>query len=160
MNWPISHFAKTILDRRAEGFSASEIAQEISKLRPGTTRNSVLGYLFRLDNKANGIKPFRPKPVRSAIALRQNPRKKKTSAPPGIASIEEMVKPAPRHFVPGRGRTILELRHNDCRYIIHERQTRYCGEPIADRSFCEHHFALCYLPPEKKRKRMANYGLG
>ena len=48
--------------------------------------------------------------------------------------------------------TIMDLRYSSCRYIVGSDEdlgTLYCGEPVTKRSYCTHHFELCYLPPSK-----------
>ena len=53
---------------------------------------------------------------------------------------------------PKRKVTIMDLRYNSCRYVTgndEELGTLYCGDAIAKRSYCMHHFTLCYMPPSK-----------
>jgi hypothetical protein len=53
---------------------------------------------------------------------------------------------------PKRKVTIMDLRYNSCRYVTGSDEdlgTLYCGEPVTKRSYCTHHFELCYLPPSK-----------
>lgn len=46
---------------------------------------------------------------------------------------------------------IFDLRHGDCRWPIQQQPTLFCAEPAEpDRSYCEHHCRVAYLPAEKR----------
>lgn len=48
--------------------------------------------------------------------------------------------------------TIMDLTFNSCRYVVgHDEElgSLFCGQQTAKRSYCSHHFQLCYIPLKK-----------
>ena len=84
----------------------------------------------------------------SQISVRVGLSKKEVSQHIYILRVQGAVSLRPKRKV-----TILDLRYNSCRYVVgddEELGALYCGEPVSKRSYCEHHFNLCYLPPSKQ----------
>jgi hypothetical protein len=44
-----------------------------------------------------------------------------------------------------------ELLDADCRYIVSANPHTYCAEPVHKRSFCKHHFEMCYVKGTSQR---------
>lgn len=48
--------------------------------------------------------------------------------------------------------TIMDLTYTSCRYVIgndEELGSLFCGQETFKRSYCPHHFQLCYVPLKK-----------
>ena len=124
-----------------EGKSSGQIAESLN-----ITRNSVMGIIHRAK--------------RDGLSLRSGPQtvlKKK-------APIKEKLKPAVKKVAvikvekpqletkPKKGKTLDDLRHGDCRYIISMHDTYgavYCSDPIEKASYCDAHAKLCYITPSR-----------
>jgi len=49
--------------------------------------------------------------------------------------------------------TIMDLTYTSCRYVIgrdEELGSLFCGQKTYKRSYCPHHFQLCYVPIKSK----------
>jgi GcrA cell cycle regulator len=140
------------------GMTAREIAASL-----GTTRNAVIGKIFRL--RSNGVDMTRvfipppPKPVRqrkpSTLVKKVEPERPKAVWPPPLteeqkaALIAERKAQMERERRP-RGIKFAALGSRDCRYIINAGRPAdylFCGdirEP--GKPYCKEHADLCYRP--------------
>ena len=129
-----------------EGKTGTQIAEEL-----GTTRNAVLGAVHRL--KARGILEARVsgpnlKPVKKSIKGRV--RRRKFFMP------TEPLPPEPQVEISSKPKTLLDLRMDDCRYIVKQgdpMSTLYCGAPTHVKSYCEAHAQLCYVQISKAKRK-------
>ena len=142
------------------GLSSSQIAGEI-----GVTRNAVIGKLHRLGlTRPRELAAAQVEHRRGAWLPRASPqsnlRLKRSRL--SIATRHEMFKPAfpePQALVEdipnGRGCTLLELDHGQCRWPISSRgdaEVRFCGiEPINGLSYCLEHARIAYRPSGRRR---------
>jgi GcrA cell cycle regulator len=127
----------------AKGAPAADIAARI-----GISPAAVIGKAFRL-----GLKLRRKRGVRSPQRRKRTRRYVKKPAAP-VATV------AP---VKARGKTLLELTNDSCRWPIGRPGTpgfHFCGEAGADlengRPYCEHHTKRAYLRPKKGADRNAH----
>lgn len=147
----------------AEGLSASQIAKALG----GTTRNAVIGKVFRM-----GL-PGRKTPSGSGIeakirrarhcqgAIVKVPRFNKIKAPPLESDLREAaaLKPIDPTI------TIMQLNAFTCRYPIGDPQDAdfsYCGRTCSLAGpYCADHVRLCYVPVKKRTHdatvRLANW---
>lgn len=126
----------------------------------GVSRSAVIGKANRLG--------LGPKPSHSPhTAKPPRIRKPKPSTLGNVWGPFPRLKPEP--FIPrvieappSRGKSILRLARNDCRWATHEDektgQHRFCGHPRANgKPYCEAHCLLAYKQPkERSEKQKAN----
>ena len=134
----------------SSGKTGAEIAAAL-----GTTRNAVLGKIYRMRRNGHILpwkqyappvlvaKPIREKksqPVDSVVLKKRSLIDKKARL---------YIKPEPDPKIKGkRNATLLNLKFNSCRYIIGETngaKTIYCGATKQRGSFCMEHAKLCYV---------------
>jgi GcrA cell cycle regulator len=134
-----------------QGATADAIAQCLG----GTSRSAVLGKIFRLRLGGGAATPS----VNSAAA--QSVGSSAAAPPPMPRDIVPVRRRArPRRYkprlprqkaVPARGRTLLELTNETCRWPFGQPGTprfHFCGVPAADLErglpYCEHHMRRAY----------------
>lgn len=122
----------------ALGYTGAQIAKEVE-----LTRNSVIGFVYRM-RKSDGIKKKRPpgpKPTKQKIVKVK--KEKKVKAP-----VKEKTE-KPVEIKEDVSATLLDLRFDSCRYIVKDGDiysTKYCNRPITRVSYCEDHYKICYVP--------------
>ncbi len=150
------------------GMSCSQIAAEID-----VTRNAVIGKLHRLGlTRPNAIGPGqieqRCAAKRAQAKLQRSWRSKRSRM--SIVTRHEMLKVASRPpwklaenipILNGRGCTLLELGHEQCRWPIGSPDATdfcFCGnEPVKGLSYCPGHARIAYRPPARRRSRVGAY---
>lgn len=144
-----------ILDLWSKNWSAGQIEQELVKRGlERKSRNSIVGIAARAreagDPRGIGGRP-KPKP-----AVKPKPKRLPKSS--NVLSLGGMWKGAraqkvqPQFMAPENPDnyekvTLMELRPNHCRYPIGEvghESFRFCGAPMAARSYCLFHYQLSY----------------
>jgi GcrA cell cycle regulator len=142
------------------GMSCSQIAAELD-----VTRNAIIGKLHRLGlTRASTITAggFERRHAPGLAQPQRSWRAKRT--PLSIAAGHEMMNGAPRppriqdESIPilnGRGLTLLELGHGQCRWPIGSPGTTdfcFCGnEPVKGLSYCPGHARMAYRPAARRR---------
>ena len=137
------------LDRIAELWARDTKTSEIARIL-----KIPLGSTCRLARNARlcGDPRF---PVRPSL-MKRAPLKPepKLAARKAALPRRRVAKPAPKPVSAVRPR-IWELRENQCRYPVHETDTRehlFCAAPTREREpYCPMHSALCNNPPHAKR---------
>jgi GcrA cell cycle regulator len=147
--------------------SCSQIAAEID-----VSRNAVIGKLHRLGltrspaiatgpigrpaaelAQARSQRSWRSQRSRISIVTRHEMRE---AAPHGSRTRSENVP-----ILNGRGCTLLELGHEQCRWPIGSPGATgfcFCGnEPVKGLSYCPGHARLAYRPPARRRGRAGAY---
>jgi hypothetical protein len=137
-----------ILNMWAQGLRGPQIGEVL-----GMTHSAVMGRLYRLRQK--GLVGYKgPPPCNAArraqpaiVAMPPAPE----PAPTPAVEEEEAAPPvvAPAHVFELH---ILNLGPDDCRYQVEDRPRRFCAAPVAQRSLCAEHYALCYTKPQLTRK--------
>lgn len=136
------------------GETASAIAEQI----PGTTRNSVLGKVHRLNLPVRtNLQARTPRPpwdpnrdtrrkAKKAPKPEREPIAKKVRAAPRVFAFRAQIpirkKAAPPEFL---GLDLLDLKPNACRYPHGEGPYFFCGQPKEPTSsYCSYHAGLCF----------------
>jgi GcrA cell cycle regulator len=146
-----------LLDMWRAGATGAEIARAL-----GTTRNAVIGKIFRLRN--NGVDMARVKvPVvrnlpklEKTVKLRPKPPstpKPKVAWPPPLTKEEKEAliaqkKAEVERVQRARGIKFIDLKARDCRFILNGGRPEgylFCGDPrLAGKPYCQEHSELCY----------------
>lgn len=131
-NWD-DHSEETLKSLWDEGFSASYIAKFMGH---SLTRNAVIGKIYRMKlNRKKRYSEMIKKPLLKKV--------KKGCAPQHVKFINY-------------GVNIMDLTTDSCRYIVGEddkNQNLYCGDRQHKRSYCEHHFNVCYYRPKNMQEK-------
>jgi len=130
---------KDIIKLWEQGFSGSHIGKELC-----ITRNAVMGRIHRL--RAAGVVVA----SRTTDAAFDMPKKKNYRKP------YPAPKPEPAPVPRTQGVKFMDLQFNDCKYVMNDGSPAsyiFCGLPVKDRSYCEEHYKVCYVPPEGRRRR-------
>lgn len=145
-NNELSDTDKDIIKLWEKGFSGSHIGKKL-----GITRNAVMGRVHRLRNAGIVIAS------RTTDAAFDMPKKKNYRKP--YPAPKPVPAPEPRK----QGVRFLDLQFGDCKYVMNDGSPSsyiFCGLPAKDRSYCEEHYHVCYVPPEGRRKRKAVFKFG
>jgi len=144
------------------GATGTEIAKAL-----GTTRNAVIGKIFRLRNRGVDLsravtaappKPLKP-PKPEKPAKKEKPAAPKAVWPPPLSAEEKAALIAERKAQVARERRargikFADLGARDCRYIINAGRPAdylFCGdirEP--GKPYCKEHAELCYRPDSSR----------
>lgn len=136
-----------ILKLWIDGKQGSEIA-----VRLRITRNSVMGYLYRLRKK--GLIEYKDPVVINKINRGEAKPRMPRSKRPYRSPYEQIQLPfleTPR----AGGISLMELKMDSCRYIINDGRPenfRFCGKPKFSKSYCEDHHKICYYKPTKSAR--------
>jgi hypothetical protein len=111
---------------------------------PKITRNSIIGLLHRNNRmRDKTIKLIRElKPVEPIVEI-------------DIEELSTNVEVEEAVELDDRLTSIVNLEYNECRYAtgdIKEEDLRFCGKEIdfsLNRSYCRHHYKLCYFPARR-----------
>ena len=146
----------------AEGLSASQIAKALG----GTTRNAVIGKVFRMGlpgrkTPINGETARKLRKARRRAGLVQVPRFNKIKAPP----LEQDLRKAAALKPIDPTLTIMGLNAFTCRYPIGDPQEAdfsFCGRTCSLAGpYCADHTRLAYVPVKKRTHdataRLANW---
>jgi hypothetical protein len=142
------------------GLSSTEIAKSL-----GVTRGTVMGVIHRFKGKGRVFHRVAKKVV--TVAQPQEEVKPMVKNPRPIEPKIKVHKPAPAPApIPeppkiDGGVTMFELTSKSCRYIlgpVNGDNTRYCGEPKENKSYCKQHRALCYYILKPKSDASHNVG--
>ena len=140
----------------ADGLSASQCARHFE----GMTRNAACGIAwrsgitFRNSKGGNFLIGGEPRPKRERLPRESKPKhrfmKQQFEEKPEPLPLDA---PMPECFL----LTFDEINlSNDCLYIfgeVRDRTHRYCGLPALEgHSWCRHHAAICYNPPQERRR--------
>lgn len=121
-----------------KGMSGGEIGKEL-----GITKNSVIGIIDRLRRKGFFVR------VRGEGTFKvKKPR----------PLVKKPVKKVPSEI--GTPTDILGLTYRSCRFIVEDGTavtTRYCNSRVHDKSFCKHHYDLCYVQVKPKKQHLNAY---
>lgn len=135
----------------------------------GITRGAVAGAVYRLRAR-NELTHELKEPTRMVTFVPDKPSVRRPAEEPVEASAEMLDEPvevaveAIEVPAPVRGVGLMDLRMNDCRYVIgrHEEQHYFCGEPRRDvgTSYCAEHHKIVWVKrvtasPEAIAKREA-----
>lgn len=152
-------FTAKLLSMWRAGKTAREIAADL-----GTTRNAVIGKIFRLRNRGVDLSravtaapPKPPKPEKPA--KKEKPAAPKAVWPPPLTADEKAALLAERKAKlarerRARGIKFADLGARDCRYIINAGRPAdylFCGdirEP--GKPYCKEHSELCYRPDSSR----------
>lgn len=144
---------------KLEGKSASQIAADLQAAGRDFSRNAVIGRLHRMFKKLPGdhelVRAERAAVVKkrlSRAAIKVAPPKKKRRAREKTLTIipspaQEADRLAGLYFDD-------EWPRSACRYPLFAGAVDlagpiFCGEPVAKRSFCADHYALCWTKPQR-----------
>lgn len=130
----------TIISMWADGATAGQIAKTI-----GHGRNVVMSQINHLQKTGEITYQVR----KSRIAA-INARVEELERVRQGANFEPFVPPLKTLRI-----SLVQLKHDSCRYIVEGMKLdkiRYCGLQTYNRSYCEHHYKLCYtLKPAKDK---------
>lgn len=135
--------------------TGGEIASKL-----GITRNSVIGFLYRLKQKKLAIgetpkEKIREKKPKIKVKVKQI-RKPKVVIKEVVLTLPD--EPESTYTNVGEERcTIDGLRFSSCRFIVEEgnhETTKYCGKTISQQSYCKEHYQLCYYPSRYSLKKL------
>lgn len=126
---------------------------KIAKTMGGTTRNAVIGKLFRLGLKAIKPESEGPKPVRGPPRVKTE-RTRIVSANSNSNAMRVLktvvfspfqprcVEIVPRHV------SLIDLEPEHCRYPYGDETLTFCGHARQDASsYCPQHHDLCWVKP-------------
>ena len=145
-----------------QDMTGSQIARELTRRGAKHSRSAVIGKAHRLIKK--GLLPHRRTVVPVKVA--PTPSIPKKFIPDRKIKIEnikarqkkhEYKEPTPDN---GLGIKFLDIAFGECRWLLDfERggQRVFCGQPVHLRSFCKHHFDICYIPSSKRHERMQEF---
>jgi hypothetical protein len=142
-----------IIDLWDKNYSGYQIAVALK-----TTRSAILGKISRMRRRGITFKraydPTRAKKNANTLPSTKLPPIKvnnqvlkmvKPEPPPKpVVVIEE---PVPKYT--GKPIPIMELTNSRCKYSVSGKQPKdflFCGGPTYKRSYCKHHFEVCYVP--------------
>jgi GcrA cell cycle regulator len=142
------------------GLSMTQVAK---RLGHGLSRNAIIGRLARLNGRAGGgvKRTYHPranngagKPKKKAPDRRAPP---KPTAPP-LLPRATAAPPVPHPAATHGGFRLEDVPRNSCKFAIspdHERDHRFCGQPIAEPStwLCETHLPVAHTPSQPRRVR-------
>jgi len=142
MHWNTER-TSALIDLWNAGRSATEIANTLGK----TTRNAVIGKVYRLKLPQRAPRALARRRKSSAVPL--PPRTSKTDR--GPADIPELGPPPPFHP------KIHSLAPHHCRWPEGDPRTpefHFCGRPaVPDKPYCPHHAAHTYERRRRRRKK-------
>lgn len=147
-------------------------AREIGILL-GKTKNSIIGIVGRLRAKGFPVKVKGKPVVRKKGKGSGRPREKtkiviekfreisSQRKNPSVFEIEQTInfafqEPSKNSKTEtNNGKTIMQLLHNDCRYITSRSEEGYvfCAKPSQRRQMCKSHYVLCYVPSVLKKAK-------
>lgn len=138
-----------ILELWQQGNTGSSIAALL-----GLTKNQVIGFVYRSRKKdfasadTGEEKTYvkrRPGPKKTEKPIVSLPKKKREAK----KKIEVEIEPEYFEDLSSQNITIDDLKYYSCRFITEigtYETTKYCGKPIHRVSYCQEHYALCYMP--------------
>jgi GcrA cell cycle regulator len=134
----------------ADGATAAAIAERLG----GLSRSAVLGKIHRLRPSVAKKKRVAAKALHTQAALQRRRPARRIVPPPSPPSPQPPQLPPPRlrpQASRRRGKSLLELTNDDCRWPHGEPGTRgffFCGAPGADleggKAYCVHHARRAY----------------
>ena len=137
------------------GYSGTQIAQEL-----GTTRNAVMGKIFRLRRKAQmiyGHDKMKNRAVLEVEVPQAKPKKAKVpKMPPKHKVVRNAWKPTPdpsKVLKPTKGVSFWDLSFGGCRYPVGGEKLSdmiFCDALATKGSFCAEHYAICFVPVNRK----------
>ena len=144
---------------KAASFTASEIAELIYRhFRISASRNSVIGICLRRGIKlaarqspAAVASPPRAKPERNVLPFERSVRVSKITGQPAFKPPPLVEAKSTAEFLPaGKGKTLLALGRNDCRWPHGDPQDarfRFCAEPVDEDGapYCAGHRSLAVM---------------
>jgi len=157
LNWRFNMTTnKELTDRDQEiiklwesGLTGSQIAKELL-----TTRSAILGKLrrLRLDGHVSykmnvkvDLKSATKKQIKEAKSFNLHRKSIRGVLPP-----QPLPKPRPIKHEPIK---FIDLTPFSCRYIVndgHASTFLFCGKPKTNRSYCDDHAKICYVPSKHK----------
>jgi hypothetical protein len=142
---------------------ASEIARKLKPVRPGVSRNAIIGKVERLRRQGHAIEigpPGGGYPGQNERGVVRRPRKVQRVTPSCFVPVEEppvSTPPKPRRGLPPpdapqlepvfamRQLTLLQLGDRMCRWPVgDEPPFAFCGNPTDERSYCPVHCRVAY----------------
>lgn len=143
------------------GYSGTQIAQEL-----GTTRNAVMGKIYRLRKKAQMIYGHDKMKNRAVLEVEMPQTKPKKAKVPKMPPKQKgarnawQPKPDPSRVVkPTHGVTFWDLSFGGCRYPLEGERLNdmiFCNAPATRGSFCHEHYAICFVPVNRKSEDNKN----
>jgi hypothetical protein len=132
-------------------------------MKLGMTRNAVMGVVHRMIGKGELLHKTKE---RQQIAYYRvmNERKVKEPVKPKIRKPVKM--PAPLVIKveesedPLQLTNFMSLKVDSCRYSISGKKASeyiFCNEPATQRSYCDHHYSLCYVKKETRPKQLKTF---
>jgi hypothetical protein len=149
MKYKLTNEDKEIIRLWDEGYTGSQIANEVGK-----TRNAIMGKIYRL-RRHRVMTPVsvdvkKHNPVKFVLVPKEKPEAPKRA-------IKEPRPAPPKEPSPF---AILDVLSGQCRYIVSGTSSRdyvFCANKQDKRSYCQEHYNLCYVPSVPKRDRHHNY---
>ena len=148
-----------LFDAYNSGATYAELTVQFKDELQNPTRSVISGLIYRFrarngiavknERNSNSAKRKVPQRARPEKVVRRVIRPKPERLPPRETF------PVPQdNFKPTRPLTMIYLKEDHCRYIIGESPSHeplFCCEPIDRRSFCAHHRAICFVPPQPRK---------
>lgn len=122
-------------------WNSGKTGAEIGKLY-GMSRCAVIGLMNRMRKKGQEVnsKPKFKQPKKKRVRKETAP--KVIAAPPPRAKLPENIE-------------LIDLTSRSCRFVVSavdEAPILFCGKHIDQRSYCEEHAKICYLPSRYSEK--------
>lgn len=125
---------------------------ELVNARFNTTysRNAMIGRAKRMGLPLRGgpaalVRPTTPRIKKTVVRIQR------ANSQGALRVYETEVFEEPEQNVVGFGLTIEQLNIDNCRFIVSEEPTLYCGKRIFDRSFCKSCYRRCYVPVRERK---------
>jgi hypothetical protein len=141
-----------------KNFTGKEIGVKL-----GMTRNAVMGVVHRLIGKGELLHKTAEKQKVAYDRVMSERNAKSTSFNPPIKKFIKTQK-APyfrTHYPeePSQPTNFMDLNAHSCKFSVSgERASEYifCNEPATNKSYCNHHYLICYAKKETRPKQNYN----
>jgi len=135
---------KLVIELWNKGLTGLQIARELK-----TTRSAILGKIARL--RRNGVvferqHTPREKANKEFVPKRSRARPPSLAVIPKVAPVLPVSKPKPAGYM-GQSIPFKKITNKTCKYSVSgdiPEDFLFCGDPVYKKSFCEHHYKLCY----------------
>lgn len=156
---PYEERRKVIKEMWDKNLTGKEISIEL-----GMTRNAVMGVVHRLIGKGELLHKTAEK-QQSAYYRVMGERKIKDPPPAPVVKKFIKTQKAPTFRIqetedPLQITNFMSLKTGSCRYSISGKRASeyiFCNELSTQKSYCDHHYSLCYIKKETRPKQLKTF---